>query len=257
MTWHLYAYCANNPVNYENPSGHVLANVIGAAFGAGIVYLVGNKIAKKTNAKGWKKVAIIAGCAVAGGVVGAIAGPKVADVTKKAASVANRVLTQRSATYRSMKMTLSNAKSSAGKVVSKAKQVISKGKTNNSVIESQVSTTKNSKIKEILDVADNYNLSDETFNEHILKRDGPNSLYKNKSHFDSGFDSGFDVKYGINSTLRGNNFIMRPNTNNRSGYIFEQTFIKGIGTNSKGKVLYTMKVVIDEIGNVVTAFPIK
>ena len=50
---------------------------------------------------------------------------------------------------------------------------------------------------------------------------------------------------------------MRPNTNNRSGYIFEQTFIKGIGTNSKGKVLYTMKVVIDEIGNVVTAFPIK
>lgn len=37
MTWHLYAYCANNPVNYENPSGHVLANVIGGAFGAGIV----------------------------------------------------------------------------------------------------------------------------------------------------------------------------------------------------------------------------
>ena len=35
--WHLYAYCANNPVNYENPSGHVLANVIGGAFGAGIV----------------------------------------------------------------------------------------------------------------------------------------------------------------------------------------------------------------------------
>lgn len=30
-----------------------------------------------------------------------------------------------------------------------------------------------------------------------------------------------------------------------------------IGKNSKGKDLYTIKVVIDEYGNVVTAFPIK
>lgn len=48
-----------------------------------------------------------------------------------------------------------------------------------------------------------------------------------------------------------------PNTAGREGYIFEQTFSNPIGTNSKGKPLYTLKVVIDEAGNVITAFPKK
>ena len=43
----------------------------------------------------------------------------------------------------------------------------------------------------------------------------------------------------------------------REGYIFEQTFTNPIGTSSKGKPLYTLKVVIDEAGNVITAFPKK
>ena len=47
-TWHLYAYCANDPINYVNPSGHaaivwaggyyavaVSAAVIGAMFSIG------------------------------------------------------------------------------------------------------------------------------------------------------------------------------------------------------------------------------
>ena len=57
--------------------------------------------------------------------------------------------------------------------------------------------------------------------------------------------------------LTGDNFIVGPNTAGREGYIFEQTFSNPIGTNSKGKPLYTLKVVIDEAGNVITAFPKK
>lgn len=110
-----------------------------------------------------------------------------------------------------------------------------------------------SKFKDVFDLADNYNLSDDTFNNHILDRHGPNSLYGNKSHF----NADFDIKNGIDSTLKGDNFIIKSNTAGRDGYIFEQTFTNPIGTNSKGKPLYTIKVVIDEFGNVVTAFPKK
>ncbi|NLP14933.1 MAG: hypothetical protein GX383_10785, partial [Clostridium sp.] len=110
-----------------------------------------------------------------------------------------------------------------------------------------------SKLKEVFNTAENYNLSDDTFNNHILDRHGSNSAYNNKSHF----NTDFDIKAGIDSTLKGDNFIVKPNTGERSGYIFEQTFKDAIGVNSKGKPLYTLKVVIDEGGNVITAFPKK
>ena len=61
----------------------------------------------------------------------------------------------------------------------------------------------------------------------------------------------------VSYTHLGDNFIVGPNTAGREGYIFEQTFSNPIGTNSKGKPLYTLKVVIDEAGNVITAFPKK
>ena len=109
------------------------------------------------------------------------------------------------------------------------------------------------KFQEVFDLADNYTLSDDTFNNHILNRHGPNSTYRNKSHF----NADFDIRNGIDSTLKGDNFIVGPNTAGREGYIFEQTFTNPIGTNSKGKPLYTLKVVIDEAGNVITAFPKK
>ena len=110
-----------------------------------------------------------------------------------------------------------------------------------------------SKLQEVFDTADNYNLSDDTFNNHILERHGANSKYSNKSHF----DADFDIKAGIDSTLKGDNFIVKSNTGGRSGYIFEQTFKDAIGVNSKVKPIYTLKVVIDESGNVITAFPKK
>ena len=108
-----------------------------------------------------------------------------------------------------------------------------------------------SKFQEVFDVADNYTLSDDTFNNHILDRHGPNSTYGNKSHF----NVDFDIRQGIDSTLKGDNFVLRSNTAGREGYIFEQTFANPIGTNNRGKPLYTLKVVIDESGNVITAFP--
>lgn len=110
-----------------------------------------------------------------------------------------------------------------------------------------------SKFQEVFDLADNYTLSDDTFDNHILDRHGPNSTYGNKSHF----NADFDIRDSIDSTLTGDNFIVGPNTAGREGYIFEQTFSNPIGTNSKGKPLYTLKVVIDEAGNVITAFPKK
>ena len=83
-TWNLYAYCANSPVNYEDPSGHIaISRIIGGVIGGGIGFLAGRKIAKKTKAKGWKKYAIIAGCTIGGAAIGALAGPRVAKVAKK------------------------------------------------------------------------------------------------------------------------------------------------------------------------------
>ena len=83
-TWNLYAYCANSPVNYEDPSGHIaISRIIGGVIGGGIGFLAGRKIAKKTKAKGWKKYAIIAGCTIGGAAIGALAGPRVAKVSKR------------------------------------------------------------------------------------------------------------------------------------------------------------------------------
>ena len=87
-----------------------------------------------------------------------------------------------------------------------------------------------SKFQEVFDLADNYTLNDETFNNHILDRHGSNSAYGNKSHF----NVGFDIRNGIDSTLKGDNFIVGSNTAERDGYIFEQTFANPIGTSSKG-----------------------
>ena len=140
-TLHLYSYCANNPVNYEDPDGHVaISRIIGGIVGGVAGGLIGRKIAKKTKAKGWKKVAIIAGCAVGGAVVGAIVGPRVAKaakkvtkIVKKASKVVKRKLPSRTRILKTTKRTLSKGKKSVIRQASKAKQAISKGKVKKTV----------------------------------------------------------------------------------------------------------------------------
>ena len=200
MTWHLYAYCANNPINYDDPSGHIaISRIIGGVIGAAAGAFVGSKIAKKTNATGWKKVAIIAGCTLAGGVVGAIAGPKVAKVAKKAASAVNKVLTNKSATYRNLKTTLNNVKNSAKNVVSKTKQVVSNKNTN---------------------IKSNFS-QDSTGRWH-----GPNGQFVSKNKVKGG-------KSALSKNIHGNS-LSNPNTN--YGYALVE---KGTDTILKfGETLY-------------------
>lgn len=83
-------------MNYEDPSGHIaISRIIGGVIGGGIGFLAGRKIAKKTKAKGWKKYAIIAGCTIGGAAIGALAGPRVAKVAKKAARLIKRKIPSR------------------------------------------------------------------------------------------------------------------------------------------------------------------
>ena len=131
-TWNLYTYCANNPINYEDPSGHFpVAQVIGGTLGAIGGYFVGKRVAKKLNAKGWKKYAIIAGCAVAGGVIGAVAGTK---LSSKFGLQGKCKLKNPSKILNAARSGLSKVKSGASKIISKTKQVISKGKKYKSTI---------------------------------------------------------------------------------------------------------------------------
>ena len=121
-TWNLYAYCANSPVNYEDPSGHIaISRIIGGVIGGGIGFLAGRKIAKKTKAKGWKKYAIIAGYTIGGAAIGALAGPRVAKVAKKAARLIKRKIPSRQRVWNVTKKV-------ARKAVTKTRNAISKGK---------------------------------------------------------------------------------------------------------------------------------
>ena len=126
-TWNLYAYCANSPVNYEDPSGHIaISRIIGGVIGGGIGFLAGRKIAKKTKAKGWKKYAIIAGCTIGGAAIGALAGPRVAKVEKKAARLIKRKIPSRH--IQKIQRVWNVTKKVARKAVTKTRNAISKRK---------------------------------------------------------------------------------------------------------------------------------
>lgn len=60
----------------------------------------------------------------------------------------------------------------------------------------------------------------------------------------------------IKETLTDSKSIVSLNTNGRKGFVFIKNFGEKIGTEG-GKSLNRMKVVIDEYGKVVTAYPIK
>lgn len=109
-------------MNYEDPSGHIaISRIIGGIIGGGIGFLAGRKIAKKTKAKGWKKYAIIAGCTIGGAAIGALAGPRVAKVAKKAARLIKRKIPSRQRVWNVTKKV-------ARKAVTKTRNAISKGK---------------------------------------------------------------------------------------------------------------------------------
>jgi hypothetical protein len=110
--------------------------------------------------------------------------------------------------------------------------------------------------------ADRYTLSNKTFFEHIMQRHGPASTVPGKSRF----VKGFDVRAGIDFVLKSADARIRANTDGlgngsatrgRRGYIFEVTYHKKIGISPEKKPLKTLRVVIDEAGRVITAFPVK
>ena len=119
-------------------------------------------------------------------------------------------------------------------------------------------TSDNSELNKVSKLADNYTLTDETYQEHIV--DNHSVLGKNTKNR-SIFSPNFDIKYGINSALK-NPDIIKPNTpsmagKSRLGYIFEKEFPYEIGVKSNGKEVTSIKVVINETGKVVTAYPYK
>ncbi len=93
-TLNYYSYCAGNPVNYTDPSGHALWGVLGAALGA----YDGYKYAKKKKLKGVKKAAAIVG----GAVLGAVNPFKVVKAAKKVYKAAKYTKKVRS-TYKKAK----------------------------------------------------------------------------------------------------------------------------------------------------------
>ena len=65
-TLHLYAYCANNPINYTDPTGHFVWKVVGAV----IVGTAAYKLGKEYGLKSWR----LALCTAVGAGIGGVAG---------------------------------------------------------------------------------------------------------------------------------------------------------------------------------------
>ncbi len=76
-TWHLYAYCANDPVNYVDPSGHVAVRVISAAAAGTAFGSIGYLVTKQFNLTKKQRIKAVAVFTAVGAAAGAIFGPKV------------------------------------------------------------------------------------------------------------------------------------------------------------------------------------
>lgn len=110
--------------------------------------------------------------------------------------------------------------------------------------------------------AERYTLSNKILFGHIMARHGPASTVPEKSRF----VKSFDVRAGIDFVLKSPDARIRANTDGLEkesasrggrGYIFEVTYRKKIGVSPERKSLRTLRVVIDEAGRVITAFPVK
>ena len=85
LSYNLYAYCSNNPVNYSDPSGHFLVSTaIAVGFWVGLsIGLVGGavaggaiayNVAKNNGCEGWQLFSWTLAGVVGGGVLGGAAG---------------------------------------------------------------------------------------------------------------------------------------------------------------------------------------
>ncbi|MCY6355398.1 hypothetical protein [Clostridium sp. ZS2-4] len=107
-------------------------------------------------------------------------------------------------------------------------------------------------IKSVRKLAKGYKMTEARYITHILYRHGPTSTASNTGKF----VGAFDIKRAIDQVLKSPNSVVKPNSNKRPGYIFEKTYSGVIGYDGK-KACKTIRVIIDEVGNVVTAFPVK
>jgi RHS repeat-associated protein len=87
---------------------------------------------------------------------------------------------------------------------------------------------------------------------HVLDRHGPNSTAKNVGRWSKG-TSETTIRGQIDEAARKG--LARPNTQGRPGEIREYDFGRTIGTNSKGEPTSRLRVVVDELDNLITAFP--
>jgi len=93
---------------------------------------------------------------------------------------------------------------------------------------------------------------------HIVDGDGtggghgPNSRGANKSKF----GNGVDIDETIKDTSKTG--TVKPNKNRTDGtFQVEKTYPEPVGKNQAGKPVNSVRVVMDDNGNVITAFPIE
>ena len=75
LGYNLFAYCENNPVNYEDPTGNWLIQVICGVAGAAVFGTVANIVCRLLGVNATIRRLITAGFALIGGVLGAAFGP--------------------------------------------------------------------------------------------------------------------------------------------------------------------------------------
>lgn len=75
LGYNLFAYCENNPVNYEDPSGNWLIQLICGVAGAAIFGTVANIVCRLLGVNTTVRRLITAGFALIGGILGAAFGP--------------------------------------------------------------------------------------------------------------------------------------------------------------------------------------
>ncbi len=87
----------------------------------------------------------------------------------------------------------------------------------------------------------------------ILRVHGPGSSIPGKSKF----LEAFNIRQGIRQTLDSAETLFSPNTLGREGYILIREFGTAIGKTARGKLVTRLKVVLNEAGELITAFPIR